>query len=643
MRLLDQINTVYDLRKLPISKLEDFCKELRQKTIETVSQTGGHLGAGLGVVELTTAIHYCFNTPEDKVIWDVGHQTYPHKIITGRKDKILTLRQANGLSGFTKITESIFDCFGAGHSSTSISAAIGMVEAQKILGGNNKVIAVIGDGAISAGMAYEALNNAAKAGGNLIIILNDNQMSISPAVGSMNNFLAKLRLSNNFNNVKKIIKTTLSLTPKILQKLANKTIKSTKSIIVGGNLFTDLGLEYIGPIDGHEINSLVNILSQIKARGLDQESNNQKPILLHVKTEKGKGFTSPKECEESYHAINKFNLKTNLPESLAPTEPLPYAEVSFSKIFGQELCSLAEEDPKIVAITAAMKSGTGLNDFAKKYPDRFFDVGIAEQHAVTFAAGLAIAGAVPFVAIYSTFLQRAYDQIIHDVAIQNLPVKFAIDRAGFVGADGPTHAGSFDITFLTTLPNFVLMAASSGQELRDMIFTAHQYNDGPIAIRYPRGNCLPPQQEAKLIPIGKAELINLGSDIAIISLGTRLEEAKKALSLLKKESINVTLVNARFAKPIDEEMIIKLSQTHKDLITLEEGSIGGFSSQIRNIIEINNLHKINIYSIFYPDQFLEQDSQENMHKISMLDANSIVDRVKNIIHMRERSPETQSI
>lgn len=621
--LLDKINIPEDLREFNISDLDLICAELRDKTIEVVSKTGGHFGASLGVVELTVAVHYSFNTPRDKIFWDVGHQTYPHKIITGRKEKIYSLRKKNGLSGFTKIKESCYDSFGAGHSSTSISAAIGAAEAYKITGNSNKLIAVIGDGAISAGMAYEALNNAARAGGNLIIILNDNQMSISPSVGGMSKYLAKLILSRPFIKAKKITKNIFAFAPNKVKVFAKNISLASKKAISGNNFFEGMGIDYIGPVDGHDCKLLVELLDKIKRKNISD-----KPTLLHIVTEKGRGFNFQDPMKENFHGVSNFDTSTGVQFKVISTLP------SFTEVFSTQLCALAEKDSKLVAITAAMASGTGLSKFSVLYPDRFFDVGIAEQHAVTFAGGLAISGAKPFVCIYSTFLQRAYDQIVHDIAIQNLPVRFAIDRAGYVGADGPTHSGSFDIAFLSSLPNFIVMAASSAQELADMVYTAYHYNDGPIAFRYPRGNSRDiVTREAKIIPIGKAELVMRGHSLAIIALGNRLEDAKLACVSLKSQGINVTLVNARFAKPVDSTMLLALSKDHDSFLTIEEGSIGGFAAQVKNTMDENNLFHMKLHSLFYPDQFLDQDTVDNMHHDSGMDVDAIEKKVKSILNI----------
>ncbi len=621
----NKIPNLKALRALDVSELNDIAQELRTITIDTVSQTGGHLGAGLGVVELTVALHYVFETPKDLIVWDIGHQTYPHKILTDRYNKINTLRKPGGISGFTKRIESIYDCWGAGHCSTSISAAVGMAEAIRLKGENKKVIAIIGDGALSAGMAYEALNNASILKNNLIVILNDNEMSISPAVGGMSNYLSKLIYSKPLLKARNFLKSSLFFMPKSFKALAKMAIKNIKSITnnLSGNFFEEIGFIYVGPIDGHNIEDLVSILTSVK------ENINDKPVLIHIKTEKGKGFISNDSSEEKYHAVSKFDLTTK--KQISPNITFP----TYSKIFGNSLCREASKDEKIIAITAAMTSGTGLTEFKKQFPKRFYDVGIAEQHAVTFAAGLACEDFKPFVAIYSTFLQRAYDQVVHDVAIQNLPVRFIIDRAGHVGADGPTHAGSFDLAYLCALPNMVVMAPSNETELANMVTTAAKYNDGPIAIRFPRASAGHENypDSSHILEIGKANIVNLGADIAILSLGTRLDSAVKAKKLLAKIGINITVADARFAKPIDTELVTQLCMTHQLIITIEEGSIGGFSSQVVDFVQKNNYdHKTTIRSLHFPDEFIEQNSYEEMNRLSGIEAEDIV---KIVMQFRE--------
>lgn len=558
--LLDKINYPKDLRKLKKEDLKQLAQELREELIDAVSVTGGHLGAGLGVVELTIALHYVFDTPSDKIVWDVGHQAYPHKIITGRRNKIRTLRQGGGLSGFTKRSESEYDPFGAAHSSTSISSTLGMAVANSLSKNSNKVVAVIGDGAMSAGMAYEAMNNAGATKSNLIVVLNDNDMSIAPPVGAMSSYLARLLSGKTYFSLRETVKLITSAFSKRFKDKAGKAETLMRDIVSGGTLFNELGFYYIGPIDGHNLDNLIPILNNVK------NSKYNGPILVHAVTKKGKGYKPAEESKDKYHGVSKFNVITG--EQSKTKSNLP----SYTRVFADTLVKHAENDRKIIGITGAMPSGTGLDIFAKKFPDRMFDVGIAEQHAVTFAAGLATEGYKPFAAIYSTFLQRAYDQIVHDVAIQKLPVRFAIDRAGLVGADGPTHAGSFDITYLSTLPNFVVMAASDESELVKMINTSVSINDRPSAFRYPRGNglgvILP--EINKILEIGKGKIIKEGKKVAILSFGARLQESLKAANSLEAKGISTTVVDARFAKPLDQKLIIDLCLNHEALITIEE-------------------------------------------------------------------------
>lgn len=616
--LLDQIALPRDLKKINLESLTLLCQELREEIINVVSQTGGHLGASLGVIELTVALHYVFDTPHDLLVWDIGHQSYPHKVLTGRRNQMHTLRKPGGISGFTKKSESIYDCWGAGHCSTSISAAIGMASALKHKGTPQKVIAVIGDGALSAGMAYEALNNASSLDHNLIIVLNDNEMSISPAVGAMSHYLTKLFFSKPLLKARNLAKQSLNILPSAIGNIVKKTFKKTKGVVLGGNFFEELGMTYIGPIDGHNIEDLITICRKVKS------DIKGKPILIHIKTEKGKGFEAIDTSGEKHHAINTFDLITKKPMAAANSNP------SYSKIFGSTLSRLAEQDPKILAITAAMRSGTGLIDFAKQHPDRFYDVGIAEQHAVTFAAGLACQGMRPFVAIYSTFLQRAYDQVIHDVAIQNLPVRFIIDRAGLVGADGSTHAGSFDLTYLATVPNLILMAPHNEEELVNMIATAATYDFGPVAIRFPRNlsknSAIP--AVSKILEIGKGEILEKGQTVAILALGTRLEAAYKARETLSKCGIFPTIVNMRFAKPIDSQLIITLCRDHQLLITVEEGSIGGFSSQVFDCLQKANINNTALKSLYFTDQFLEQGSYEEMNRLAGVESDDILNIIR---------------
>lgn len=612
--LLNKVHCPFDLKEMSDEELKALSNELRQETIETVSKTGGHLGAGLGVVELTVALHSVFNTPKDKIIWDVGHQSYPHKILTGRRNKMDSLRKPSGLSGFTKRSESEYDPFGAGHSSTSISAALGMAIARDLDEDENEVIAVIGDGAISAGMAYEAMNNAGALDTRLIVILNDNDMSIAPAVGAMSGYLSRLISSKSYITFRGFAKKTLKHLPNSLGDIAKRAEKSAKTIAVGSNIFEEMGFYYIGPIDGHNLDHLLPVLRNVR------DSDRKKPILIHAITEKGHGFDSPEASKEKYHAVKKFDVVTKVQEKTTSTKQ------SYTGVFADSLIKEAEEDPKVVAITAAMPSGTGIDKFAEKFPERTFDVGIAEQHAVTFAAGLATEGYKPFVTIYSTFLQRAYDQVVHDVAIQNLPVRFAIDRAGLVGADGPTHAGAFDITYLTTLPNFVVMAAADEAELVHMVHTAAHYDVGPIAFRYPRGtgNGVELPETPKMLQIGKGRIIREGKKVAILSLGTRLDECLKAGQALEAKGLSTTVADARFAKPIDKELIRKLATTHQVLITVEEGSIGGFGSHMINYLsEENLLEDLHIKNLFLPDKFIDHGNPDEMYAQAGLNAENI--------------------
>lgn len=616
--LLHKINTPADLRRLDLLHLSQLCDELRDETIELVSLTGGHLGAGLGVVELTVALHYVFNTPKDKLIWDIGHQAYPHKILTGRRKKMLTLRQPGGISGFTRRQESEYDTFIGGHGGTAISSGLGMVMAREINQEKYEVIAVIGDGSMTAGMAYEAMNNAGSLGKRFILILNDNKMSIAPAVGALSTYLTKLISSKPYLSFREKSKKILNYLPPLFKKVMKKFERNTKDLINDGNFFEEMGFYYLGPINGHNVEELVGILENIKN---DQSLN--KPILLHVITEKGRGFNSKQECQEKYHAVAKFDLITKEQQKSKPIAP------SYTEVFAKTLIKLAEKNKKIVAITAAMPSGTGLNHFAKVFPERMFDVGMAEQHAVTFAAGLACDGVSPFVAIYSTFLQRAYDQVINDVALQKLPVRFIIDRAGYVGADGPTHAGSFDLTYLCALPNFIVMCPSDEAELGSMLKTAESIDDAPSAIRFPRGEgtgaVLP--GKLKVLPIGKGKIIQQGSKIAILSLGTRLKAAMEVAQMIKEQyNFDITVVDARFVKPLDSELILNVADKHEFLITLEEGGIGGFAAHVNNLLLNKNIH---IKNLFYPDVFIEQNTQDAMHEQANLNAESILREIKN--------------
>ncbi len=617
-KYLDKINFPSDIRNLTLSELEDLSKELRNKTIETVSKTGGHLGAGLGVVELTIALHFVFNTPRDRLIWDVGHQSYPHKILTGRKNKIETLRQKNGLYGFVKRSESEYDPFGTAHSSTSISAGMGMKIAKDLNKDDANIICVIGDGALSAGMAYEALNNVGASNKQLIVILNDNEMSIDRPVGAMSNYLTKLLSSKQYTNVRSLFKKISSKLPNSVSKTLYKAEEYSKGLVTGGTLFEELGFYYLGPIDGHDIKTLIPVLENIK------QSQVGKPIFLHCITTKGKGYEPAEKSDDKFHGVNKFNLKTG--QSLNSSNKKTY-----SAIFGETLAKAADVDEKIVAITAAMMSGTGLNLFNSQHPSRLFDVGIAEQHAVTMAAGLATEGFKPFVAIYSTFLQRAYDQIVHDVALQNLPVRFAIDRAGLVGADGPTHAGSFDISYLSTLPNFIIMNPSNQNELIRMINTSVLINDRPSAFRYPRGTGYMNlnDQNVEPIEIGKGIILKEGNDVAILNLGTRIQCCEEAIQILNNYNVSPTLADARFAKPIDKDLLDMLLDNHKYLITIEEGSSGGFASSVLDYIHncrVKNT-KTKINNIYFPDRFIDHQSPEEQYKEIGMDANSIAKKI----------------
>ena len=622
-KFLKDINFPSDLKKLSEKDLQALSNEVRKEMINAVSETGGHLGAGLGVVELTVALHYVFDTPNDKLIWDVGHQTYPHKILTGRKNKIRTLRQGKGLSGFTKRSESEYDPFGAAHSSTSISSALGIAEANKLANKSDNVIAVIGDGAISAGMAYEAMNNAGASKTKMIVILNDNDMSIAKPVGAMRTYLAKLLSGKIYFSLRETFKLIASAFSKRFSAKAGKAEDFLRSAVTGGTMFNSLGFYYIGPIDGHDLNVLLPILKNAK------ESKYEGPIMIHVKTQKGKGYSYAEEAIDHYHGVSKFNVKTGEQEKKVTNLP------AYTKVFANTLVKHAQKDSKIVGITAAMPGGTGMDIFAKEFPKRMFDVGIAEQHAVTFSAGLATEGFKPYAAIYSTFLQRAYDQVVHDVAIQSLPVRFAIDRAGLVGADGSTHAGSFDITYLSTLPNFIVMAASDEAELVKMINTSVDINDKPSAIRYPRGSGIGldlPSIDEK-IAIGKGRIIQEGKQICILSLGTRLEECKIAAEDLKSKGFSTTIVDARFAKPLDQELILKCAREHEIMITIEEGSIGGFGSHVKNLLAEKGVFDrgLKFRSMTLPDIFIEQDNPKKMYDTAGLNASQISKKVLDIL------------
>ena len=615
--LLDKIDIPADVRKLNVGQLQSLADELRADMIYNVSLTGGHLGAGLGVVELTTAIHYVFNTPDDKLIWDVGHQCYPHKILTGRRDKMKTIRKGGGLAGFTKRKESEYDPFGAGHSSTSISAGLGMAVARdlKDVESDQNVVAVIGDGAMSAGMAYEAMNNAGALNSRLIVILNDNDMSIAPPVGAMSAYLARLLSSRSYLNLRDFAKNIVGKFPRTISSTAKKAEEYARGMATGGTLFEELGFYYVGPVDGHNMEHLIPVLKNVRDAGSG-------PILVHVVTQKGKGYSHAENAADKYHGVSTFNVSTGAQNKSIPKAP------SYTGVFAKALINEAKKDDKIIAINAAMPSGTGLDKFAEEFPERCFDVGIAEQHAVTFAAGLACEGYKPFATIYSTFLQRAYDQVVHDVAVQNLPVRFAIDRAGLVGADGPTHAGSFDLTYLTTLPNMVVMAAADEAELTHMVATAAAYNLGPSAIRYPRGEgtgvLIPKEGEELKVGIGR--IIREGKQIAILSLGTRLEEALKAADEFAVKGLSCTVADARFAKPLDLAMIRKLALEHDVLITVEEGSIGGFGSHVLDYLSNEGLMEqgLKVRTMKLPDVFIDQNSPNVMYEIAGLTAADIV-------------------
>jgi len=624
---LNNINFPSDLKKIPESKLQKVADELREELIDAVSVTGGHLGASLGVVELSVALHYIFNTPNDKLVWDVGHQCYPHKILTGRKDKIRTLRQGGGLSGFTKRSESEYDPFGAAHSSTSISSALGIAEANKLSNKSDNVVAVIGDGAISAGMAYEAMNNAGASKTKMIVILNDNDMSIAKPVGAMRTYLAKLFTGKIYFSLRETLKLITSAFSKRFSAKAGKAEDFFRSAVTGGTLFSSLGFYYAGPIDGHDLSSLVPILKNAK------ESRHEGPIMIHIKTQKGKGYSYAEKANDHYHGVSKFNVETG--EQVKSKSNLP----AYTKVFANTLVKHAKKDSKIVGITAAMPGGTGMDIFGKEFPNRMFDVGIAEQHAVTFAAGIATEGYKPYAAIYSTFLQRAYDQVVHDVAIQSLPVRFAIDRAGLVGADGSTHAGSFDITYLSTLPNFVVMAASDEAELVKMINTSVDINDRPSAIRYPRGTGVGvdlPSIDEK-IEIGKGRVVQQGTQVCILNLGTRLEECKLAVEELKAKGVSTTLIDARFAKPLDEELILKSAKEHELMITIEEGSIGGFGSHVKNLLAERGVFDkgLKFRSLTLPDEFIEQDDPKKMYDKAGLNSSQISKKIADILFQKE--------
>lgn len=630
--LLDTIKCPEDLRKLPKNLLNQVAEELRAETIDAVSVTGGHLGAGLGVIELTVALHYVFNTPHDRLIWDVGHQAYPHKILTGRRERIRTLRQGNGLSGFTKRAESKYDPFGAAHSSTSISAGLGMATARDLSGEKNNVICVIGDGAMSAGMAYEALNNAGAMHSRFIVILNDNNMSIAPPVGAMAAYLARLFSGRAYRNLREVGKQLAKRLPKALEIGALRAEEFARGMVTGGTLFEELGFYYVGPIDGHRIEHLLPVLTNVR----DADNG---PIIVHVRTQKGKGYAPAENSADKYHGVVPFDVITG-------TQAKPKANApQYTKVFAESLIKEAEKDARIVAITAAMPSGTGVDLFGKKFPERTFDVGIAEQHAVTFAAGLATEGYKPFCAIYSTFLQRAYDQIVHDVAIQNLPVRFAMDRAGLVGADGPTHAGSFDVAYLGCLPNFVVMAAADEAELVHMVATAAAHDGGPIAFRYPRGEGVGVDMPEVGVPleIGRGRVVREGTRVALLSFGTRLAEALKSAEDLDAKGLSTTVADARFAKPLDEQLILQLARDHELLITIEEGTVGGFGSHVMQLLsERGALDRgLKIRSLVLPDSFIDQDKPERMYSQAKLDADAITAKVFEVLSQEANTWRTR--
>jgi 1-deoxy-D-xylulose-5-phosphate synthase len=616
--MLDAIKSPADLRTVNEKDLRQVADELRTETINAVAVTGGHLGAGLGVVELTVALHYVFDTPNDRVVWDVGHQAYPHKILTGRRDRIRTLRQGGGLSGFTKRAESEYDCFGAAHSSTSISAGLGMAVARDLSGEKRNVIAVIGDGAMSAGMAYEAMNNAGAMNSRLIVILNDNEMSIAPPVGALSAYLARLISGRTYTSLREIGKQIAKRMPKSVEEKAMRVEEYARGFLTGGTLFEELGFYYVGPIDGHNLDHLVPVLKNVR----DAENG---PILVHVITQKGKGYAPAEASSDKYHGVVKFDVATGKQAKAQPNAP------SYTKVFGESLVKEARKDDKIVAITAAMPSGTGVDIFGKAFPERTFDVGIAEQHGVTFCAGLASQGYKPFAVIYSTFLQRAYDQVVHDVAIQRLPVRFALDRAGLVGADGPTHAGSFDIAYLGCLPGFVLMAAADESELVHMVATQVAIDDRPSALRYPRGDGVGIEMPEFGVPleIGKGRILREGSSVALLSYGGRLQECFKAADMLAAQGLTPTVADARFAKPLDTDLVLRLAKEHEVLITIEEGAIGGFGAYVlQTLAEHGALDAgLKVRCMVLPDSFIDQDSPAAMYAKAGLDAKGIVAKV----------------
>ena len=632
--LLDRSDLPSDLKSLSDAELRQLADELRSETIEVVSRTGGHLGAGLGVVELTVALHHVFDTPTDRLIWDVGHQAYPHKILTGRRSRMRTLRQGGGLSGFTKRAESVYDPFGAAHSSTSISAGLGMSVARDLDGGTHNVVCVIGDGALSAGMAYEAMNNAGAMDARLIVVLNDNDMSIARPVGALSSYLARLTTSGAYLNFRDGLKQLAGKLPKTWERRAARIEEYTRTYWTGGSLFEELGFYYVGPIDGHDLGQLVPVLKNARDSG-------HGPILVHVVTKKGKGYKPAEAAKDKYHGVNRFDVITG--EQVKSQANAP----AYTRVFADSLAAEARADPRIVAVTAAMPAGTGLDLFGKEFPTRTFDVGIAEQHAVTFAAGLAAEGYKPFVAIYSTFLQRAYDQIVHDVALQRLPVRFAIDRAGLVGADGATHAGSFDIAYLGNLPGMVLMAASDEVELMHMVATAAAIDDGPSALRYPRGEGvgLERPDRGSVLEIGRGRIVREGSVVALLSYGTRLAECLLAADKLAAKGLSTTVADARFAKPLDAELIERLAQTHELLITVEEGAVGGFGSHVMHHLSREGLLDAGarVRSLTLPDEFIDQDKPELMYRGAGLDADGIVAQVLAVLEGGQKQPRARTL
>ncbi|MEJ6781210.1 1-deoxy-D-xylulose-5-phosphate synthase [Aminobacter sp. Piv2-1] len=613
--LLDKVRLPADLRALDEAQLPQLASELRAELIDVVSQTGGHLGAGLGVVELTVALHYVFDTPDDRIIWDVGHQAYPHKILTGRRERMRSLRQEGGLSGFTKRAESEYDPFGTAHSSTSISAGLGMAVARDLQGGKNNVIAVIGDGAMSAGMAYEAMNNAGALDARLIVILNDNDMSIAPPAGAMSAYLARLASGRTYAGVRELGKKLTSYLGRRVDRAITRAVEHARGFVTGGTLFEEMGFFHIGPIDGHNLEHLIPVLKNVRDNGTG-------PVLIHVVTQKGKGYAPAEAAADKYHGVNKFDVITGAQAKAPANAP------SYTKVFAESLIQEAREDDKIVAVTAAMPSGTGLDLFGQAFPSRTFDVAIAEQHAVTFAAGLATEGYKPFVAIYSTFLQRAYDQVVHDVAIQKLPVRFPIDRAGFVGADGPTHCGAFDTAYLASLPDFVVMAASDEAELRHMVRTAAEFDEGPISFRYPRGNGVGVDmpERGQVLEIGKGRIVKEGTKVALLSFGTRLKDCLLAAEELGAAGLSTTVADARFAKPLDEDLIRRLARSHEVLVLVEEGSVGGFTSQVLDFLARNALldNGLKVRPMTLPDRFVDHANPDKMYADAGLDAAGIV-------------------